>query len=81
MGDGSGPGYREVGGAKTGACVKGARTIDDDELGGIESEVDIVEREKQIDANSEIYYAIYLSENRTLMTPDKTNKIPLLISS
>ena len=36
---------------------------------------------KQIDADSETYYAIQLSENETPTTPDKTNKTFILISS
>ena len=69
-----------MGSAKTSACVDGAGMMDDDELGGVEGEVDIVTKEKQIDAESEIYYAMHPSENGTPTTPNKTNKTPILIS-
>ena len=46
----------------------------------MEDKVDIVAREKQTDAYSEIYYAIHPSKNGTPTTPDKTNKTPILIS-
>lgn len=70
-----------MGGAKTGSCVESAKTIEDDEPGRAESKVDIVIREKQTDGNSEIYYAIHPSENRTPTTPDITNKTLIIISS
>ena len=81
MGDATKPGCSEVGGVETGTCVDNTRTMDDNRPGGAEGEVDIVAREKQTDANSEIYYAIHPSKNKTLTTPDKTNKTPILISS
>ena len=81
MGDATGPGCSEVDGAKTGACVDGAGTMDDNGPGGVKGDVDIVAREKQTDADSEIYYAMHPSENGTPTTPDKTSKTPILISS
>ena len=36
---------------------------------------------EQTDADSEIYYAMHPSENRTPTMPDKTKKILILISS
>ena len=50
MGDATGPGCSEVGGAKTVACVDDAGTIDDDGPRGMKGEVDIVVREKQTHA-------------------------------
>ena len=50
-------------------------------MGRAEGKVDIVAKEKQINANNKIYYAIHLSENRTPTMPDKTNKTPILTSS
>ena len=81
VGNATGPSCGKVGGAKTAACVDGAGTMDDDRPGGVEGEVDIVAREKQTDADSEIYYAMHPSKNKTPMMPDKTNKTPTLISS
>ena len=46
MGDATGPGCSEVGGAKTVAYVDVARKMDNDGPGGMESEIDIVAREK-----------------------------------
>ena len=81
MGDATGPSCSELGGAKTSACVDAARTMDDDGPRGVEGEVDIVAREKQTDADSEIYYAMHLSKNGTPTMPDKTYKTLILISS
>ena len=75
------PGCSEMGGVNTDACVNRAKTIDDNGPGGTKGEVDIVRREKQIDANSEIYYVMHLNKNGTLTTPNKTNKTLILISS
>ena len=74
------PGYSEVGNAETGACVDGAGIMDNNWPGEPEGKVDIIVREKQTDANSEIYYAMHPSENKISTTPDKTNKIHILIS-
>ena len=79
--DATGAGCSELGDAKTGACVDGAETIDDNGPGGVEGKVDIVAREKQTDTDSEIYYAMHPSENGRPTTPNKTNKTPILISS
>lgn len=46
MGDATGPGCSEVGGADTGICVDNAGRIDDDGPGWAESKVDIIAREK-----------------------------------
>lgn len=81
MGDTATPDCSEVGSTKTSACIDGVGTIDDDGPGGTKGKVDIVAREKQTNANSEIYYTIYPSENRTPTTSDKTNKTPILINS
>ena len=81
MSDATGPGCSELCGAQTGACVDSARTMNDDGLGGLKGKVNIVGRDKQTDANSEIYYAIHASENKILTTLNKTNKTPILMSS
>lgn len=81
MGDATKPSCNEVSDAETGACINGAGTMDDNGLGGAESKVNIVAKEKQIDINSEIYYIMYSSKNRTPTISDKTNKILILISS
>ena len=80
MGDATGLGCSKVGGAQTGACIDNGGKIDNDRLEGARGEVNIVAREKQIDADGKIYYAIYPSENGTFMTSDRTNKIFILIS-
>ena len=67
--------------SETDVCVNGARTINDDGPKEVKGKVDIVAKEKQTDANSEIYYAMHLSKNRTLTTPDKTNKTLILVNS
>ena len=81
MHDTTGPGCSKVGSVETGACMDNTRTINDDKSEGVEGKVDIVVKEKQIDANSNIYYAMHLGENKTPTTPDKTNKTLILISS
>ena len=79
MGDATGSGCSELGGAETSACVDSVRTIDNNRPAGAKGKVDIVAREKQIDTDSEIYYVIYPTENGTSTTSDKTNKTPILI--
>lgn len=80
IGDITRQGCSEVGNAKTGICVDGAGTMVDDEPGGAEGKVDIIAKKKQTDANSERYYIMHPSPNKTPMTPNKTNKTPILIS-
>ena len=70
-----------MGNAEIGACIDNAVIIDNDGLGGAKGEVDIIGKEKQIDADSEIYYAMHVSENKITIMLDKTNKTPILISS
>ena len=70
-----------MGSVGTGARVDNAKTMDDDEPGGVEGEIDIVTREKQIDTDNKIYYAMHPSEIRIPTTPDKTNETPILINS
>lgn len=79
--DATGPSCSEVGGAETSTYMDGAGTIDDNGPGEAEGKIDIVAGEKQAYANSEIYYAIYPSENGSPTMPNKTNKILILISS
>ena len=81
MGDATRPGCNEVSGTKTGVFVDGVGTIDDNEPREAEGEIDIIAREKQTDTNSEIYYAMHPSKNKTPTTPNKTNKTVILISS
>lgn len=64
-------------GTKTGAYVDNTGTIDNDGLRRAEDQIDIVARKNQTDANSEIYYIMYLNKNRTLTTLDKINKISI----
>lgn len=81
MGNATGPDCNKISDTKTDACVNSTEMLDDNGLGGAESKVDILVKEKWTDANSEINYAIHLSKNGTLTAPDKTNKILILISS
>lgn len=75
------PGFNEVGNAETGDYVSSVGTMDDDGPGGTEGKVNILAREKQTDADGEIYYAMNPSENKTLTILGKTNKTPIFISS
>lgn len=81
MSDTTGPDYSKVNNAETDTCVNSARTIDDNEPRKAESEIDIITKEKQTDANGEIYYAMHLSKNETLIMPNTINKTPILINS
>ena len=58
MGNTTEAGCIEVSDADTGDCVDSAWEMDDDEPKKGEGEVNIIVREKQTDANSEIYYTI-----------------------
>lgn len=75
------PGCCKMGGAETSACVDGAGMIDNNKPERAKGEIDIVAREKQTDANSEIYYTIHSSKNGTPTMSDKTNIIAILINS
>lgn len=81
IGDATRPGCSKVVGAKTGTYVDSAGTIDDNRPIKAEDKIDIIVREKQTDVNSEIYYIMHLSENKTPTMPDKTNKTSILICS
>lgn len=80
MGDATEPGCAKMGGLDTGACVNNAETMHDNGLWRAKNKVNIVARNNQIDANSKIYYKIYLSDNRYSTTLKKTNKTFILIS-
>lgn len=41
----------------------------------MEAKIEIIARKKQIDANSEIYYAIYLSKHKISTTSNKIKNI------
>ena len=79
MGNATGPDCNKISNTKTDVWVNSARMLDDNRLEGAESKVNIVVKEKWTDANSEINYTIHLSKNGTLTTPDKTNKILIMI--
>lgn len=67
--------------AETGTYMNNTKTMNNDKSGGIKDEVDIIAKEKQTDANSEIYYVMHPSKNGTSIMPDKINKTLILISS
>lgn len=81
MGDATRPSYNKVGSAQTGGYVDDARRMNNNGPREAMGKIDIVAREKQIDANSKIYYVMYPSENKIPTMRNKTNKIPILISS
>lgn len=81
MGNAIGLGCSEVHGAETGVCIDSTGTMDNDKPGKVEGKIDIIARKKQTNPNSEIYYTMHLSKNRTPTMPDKTNKTLLLFSS
>lgn len=81
MGDATGPGYSKVGGDEICVFVDAARIIDNDGPDGSKSEVNIVAKEKRIDAGNEIYYTMHPSKNRISTMLNKTNKTLILISS
>lgn len=74
MDDATGLRCSDSSGAKTNGCVNSAGMIYHNRLRGVKGKVDIVAQEKQINANSNIYFTIYHSENKILTTLDKTNK-------
>lgn len=80
MNDTTRPGYSRIGDTETGVCMDGAGTIDDNRPEKVEDKINILAKEKQTDANSEIYYAMHSSKNRIPTMPDKINKIFIPIS-
>lgn len=74
-------GYSEVRSAETDVCVRSAEKIDNNRPRRAKNKVLIIVGEKQINADSEIYYAMRPSENGTLIMQNKTNKTPIFISS
>lgn len=81
MSNATGLGCSEVGNAKTDICLDGAGRTDNDGPEEAEGKLDIIVREKQTNANGEIYHAIHPSKNATLIMPNKTNNTLILISS
>lgn len=73
-------GFSNVSVAKTDAYVDNGRTINNNKLKEAKSKIEIIVGKKQTNANSEIYYAIHQSENKTFIMPDKINRILILIS-
>lgn len=73
-------GHNKVSGTKISTCVDSAGTINDNGPGMAKNKIEIVAKENQTDVDSEVYYAMHSSKNKTPIMPNKTNKTLIPIS-